>query len=292
MATSVVETVIERLVTIVQDRFERRRLFAKMSRVELVRIKKVAEMIVATGYDPASTVRAFLDHRMPVVGQLRTPWNIKDQWRWFKEEQLQFIAPLFPLTEADDELLASFLVDWQALAASPVWFSHIYTTPITRVVMSSCNGGTSDMWRVLAVIRQYQPAFRQAHHPLFTLRSYLAAQIEKLSPFVDRVKIGNLLTEKAAERYEDWYDHAFYEPELVTKAHKRPSANNPVCTSAIRVEYELQRIRAGSRRGIVAKEDETPLLFYSLPLIYQDVPPAPEGSSSGRILSVPPSARE
>jgi len=152
--------------------------------------------------------------------------------------------------------------------------------------------GTPDFWRVIGLIRHYQPEFMQANQPLFTLRSFLAAQLETLCRFIDRLKIGNLTSEKAHERYADWYNKAFYPAELVNKARKRPSANNPVCTSSIRREYEQQRITSGSRIGVFTFEGERSLPFYNVPLVYSEPVTPVEAKATSTSIVVPPSARE
>ena len=100
---------------------------------------------------------------------------------------------------------------------------------------------------------------------MFTLRGYVAAQIEALAGFVPALQIGNIVSEKAMVRFEEWYLYRFYNLELVKKGLKRPSENNPVSNLEIRIEYEQRR--AGTGIGDFTFEDEIPVPWMTKPAV-------------------------
>jgi hypothetical protein len=286
--------VADQLAQLILRRFDMRDSDRKLTKSELRKVETVAESAVESGHDPISAVKAFTDFMLPVSGRFASPRNLYFEWRNFKDEHLSMISQLFPITDADEDLFTAFKNDWVAVAKDHTHLNPVYHRrwDVRTVKAAKLYRGTPDFWRIIGLIRHYQPEFMQANQPLFTLRSFLAAQLETLCGFVDRMQIGHLTSEKAHERYADWYNKAFYPAELVNKARKRPSANNPVCTSSIRREYEQQRIASGSRIGVFTFEGERSLPFHNVPLIYNE-PVAPvEAKATSTSIVVPPSARE
>jgi len=286
--------VAERISELILKRFEMRDSDRRLTPSEKRKIKTVAGLVIETGHDPMSTVKAFIDYTLPVTGKFKSPRNVYFEWNNFKAENLAAVSQLFPITNADEDLFSAFKSDWEAIGRDHTHLNHVYhrSFDVAPVKVTKLYRGTPDFWRVVGLIRYYKPECRQNHFPLFTMRSFLAAQVETLCQFIDRLKIGNLVSEKAHERYCDWYDRAFYPSELVFKAKKRPSANNPVCTSSIRREFECSRIASGSRAGIVTMEGESELIYHNVPMIFSEPIEQIEVISTGTSIVVPPSARE
>lgn len=279
----------EQLVALITQRKSNSRI----SKADRKKIDVVAAGINECGYDSYSVMRSFIDHTIPETRRSRSPRNLKAEWDRFADDVLPDVVKLFPITIDDTKLFLMFKADWDAIPKDPhrLGFMFINKQVTLPMRVSNIHRGSPDFYRFLELVRHYQPEFMQRHFPLFTLRSFLAAQAEKLGSFVDRLKLGNIVSEKARERYADWYDTFFYSAELVHKAKTRPSANNPVCTSAIRLEYEIQRIDEGSQLGMATRSNEARIPFYNMPLIYTEHRPRWKPETESAIV-VPPSARD
>lgn len=212
----------------------------------------------------------FLDHIMPAGKKFKPLHMVYCDWRDFQAMMLPPLLPLFPLMDCDYVVMDAVLEDWRKLGKNLMYYRDVYENPnkIGHIKFARLYRHSSEYWRVLGVIRKYE---KNPEYPLFTARSLIAAQIECLSGYVDRIYVGTLDSEKAAERYEDWYCRRFYGKELVKKARKRPSDTNPVVNSEIRVDYEQRRITSGSvlgtfvfAGGSVVERVTTPIIFAGL----------------------------
>jgi hypothetical protein len=154
--------------------------------------------------------------------------------------------------------------------------------------MAKAYRGGPEFFRVLSVLRGYQSDAARAEYPLFTLRGFLAAQVESLSGFVGELKIGNCDSEKARSRYDEWYLYRYYELELVKKGLARPSDNNPVTNRDGRLDHERARVARGVLPADHAFPGEAPVQWLNRPALYYEVAPAaPLGPSEAKI-ELPP----
>lgn len=209
-------------------------------------------------------MKAFLNHMLPVGGgRFRQIRNVYFEWRTWSAEVYPTIEHLFPVTTEDEEVLSRFFSDWRKLREDRGFYRTVFRRPsaIGGARMAPAYRHTPDFLRVLAVLRRYQG--ETARYPLFTLRGYVAAQIEALSGFVPTLQIGNFVSEKARTRYDEWYLYRFYNLELVKKGLKRPSDNNPVSNPMVRIEYEHHR--AGTSIGDFTFDGEVPVPWMTRP---------------------------
>lgn len=270
-----------------------RKSTGRISKTDTKKIGEVTKAIQDCGLDSRSTMKAFVDHAIPENRSSRSPRNLKTEWNRFEQEILPEIENLFPVTPADNQLWMMFEVDWNSLPGNPHRLGQFFINrQITRPFkVSKLYLGSPDFYRFLAVVRYYQNCDLQARFPLFTLRSFLAAQAEALGSFVDRLKLGNLTSEKAKERYEDWYEKKYYSYELVHKAKTRPSANNPVCNESIRLEYEMQQVKSGNLRRDLVLGDEAAVPFYNICQLYVDKKLVVRYTDNAEVEVLPPSLR-
>lgn len=248
-------------------RYELRGIARDLKAAERRKIAATAEQIEGFAPDRAVVVmQVFLDHAFPVGPRSFCPvQNLYFRWREWSAEVYPTIEHVFPITAADEDVLGCLFRDWRALRADKGYYHSVYRRPgaVGGARLEPAYRHTADFTRVLTVLRDYQRAEDAAQYPLFTLRAYLAAQIEALAGFVPTLKVGNIVSEKARQRFDEWYLYRFYNLELVKKGLKRPSGNNPVSNPAIRVEYEGQR--AGSGVGDLTFEGETPVPWATRP---------------------------
>ncbi len=279
--------VVTDLEETIADRFEFRNSKRKFTKSDRAKIKFVGELIYESGLDSHSVISAFIDHVMPSSGRFKSLKMLYFSWKTFKEEQLPWLSKLFPLTQSDEDLFRAFKDDWVKLSNDINYYQFVFNSPVVKKkFFAGLYRGTSDFWRVLSIIRRFQdPNDLSSKFPLFTLRSYLACQVEQLD-FLDQICPGNIVTEKAITRYENWYCWRFYPPALVHKASVRPSATNPVNNPAIRIEYENQRLEHGSRLGDFTHIDEIPIDFMTRPIVHRNAPP------TGSMITLPPKMRK
>lgn len=226
-------------------RYDLRGIIKDLTKADLRKVATTAAAIEELDRSRAlSIMRAFMDYTLPVGNKsFRQIRNIYFEWRTWSAEVYPTIQHLLPVTTEDEEVLSFFFKDWKALRVDRQFYRTVYRRPgaIGGAKMAPAYRYTPDFFRVLTVLRHYQQDEQMEKYPLFTLRAYLAAQIEALSGFVTTLQIGNVVSEKAMLRFDEWYLYRFYSLELVKKGLKRPSDNNPVSNPAIRVEYERQR---------------------------------------------------
>lgn len=250
-------------------RYELRGITKSLSKADLRKLATTADQIEKlTPSHTLATMRAFLDHVLPVGGKaFRQVRNIYFEWRTWSAEVYPTIAHLFPITTEDEDALSCFFRDWKALRVDRGYYKDVYRRPsaIGGAKLAPAYRHTPDFFRVLTVLREYQQEGEMSKYPLFTMRGYLAAQIEALSGFVSTLKVGNIVSEKARVRFDEWYLYRFYSLELVKKGLKRPSDNNPVSNPGIRVEYENHT--AGQGRGDFTFEGETPVPWMTRPAL-------------------------
>lgn len=272
-----------------------RRILARDSNRQITasegkKIYAIADEISRMEVAPDSVIRAFIDHVMPMHRKFKSIRNIRYEWNTFTAESLGELVPVMPVQEIDDDRFRLFQDDWRCLADNVMYYGSVYlaSSKVKQLKFEKIHRLSQDFWRLLIVWRKYQDEL-SSKYPLFTVRSFLAAQIETLN-FIDRMKIGNLVSEKAFDRYEDWYCRKFYTKELVEKARKRPSANNPVSTPEARLDYEKQRMATNVFVGDVSMGGES-VPFFNRPRIYdeQTVKAKPEAKTS---ITVPPILRD
>lgn len=266
MALKMDDAVAKAMEREVVHRYELRGIAKDLSAADRRKLATAAAQIeeFAPG-SPVAVMRAFLDHVMPVGGRaFRQIRNIYFEWRTWAAEVYPTIAHLFPVTVEDEDVMSRFFDDWKKLRADRNHYRTVYRRPgaIGGAKLAPAYRHTPDFYRVLALLRCYQTVEEAARYPLFTLRSYLAAQIEALSGFVPTLQVGNIVSEKARLRYDEWYLYRFYSLELVKKGLRRPSDNNPVSNPAIRVEYERGR---SAPVGDFAFDGEVPVPWMTTP---------------------------
>jgi hypothetical protein len=227
-----------------------------------------------------SLVHAFLDHAFPVGGRFRPVRSLYFEWRSFAVEVWPQIAHLFPVTAEDETVLSGFFRDWKELRRDFLYLRDVYFRRDrlggARVAKAYRSGPES--FRVLGLLREAQSDEKRADYPLFTLRGFLAAQVEALSGYVGEMKVGNVVSEKAWGRYDEWYNYRYYGLELAKKGLSRPSANNPVSERSIRESYERDRVARGVLPADHTLEGEEPVAWLSRPALYFEV---------GRAATVP-----
>lgn len=293
MALSADSLVSAHIAEAIVDRFSHRGSDRKLKPAEMKKVDTVAGLIQESGYEPVSISNAFLDHMMPISNSFTSPRNLYFAWRKFVLENLPSVQTVFPISESDEDIFRRFKTDWDELKVDVDYFKSVFTSlvRVPQVKFRPVYRMTPDFWRLLTTLRRFQSTGDlTSRYPLFTLRSFLAAQVERLAGFVDQFPIGTLVSEKAFERYESWYCNRFYPVELVRKARNRPSANNPVCNSEIRMEYENQRLEVGSRLGDFTRSGEVPLDYYTRPTIYCDAPVVRSVTES--LVILPPKMRK
>ncbi len=213
---------------------------------------------------------AFLDHVMSTGGTFCPVRNFYVEWKTFEVETLPLIEGLFPVTSEDEDGLSTILADWKLLSKDLMHYRSVYCSPgrVGSMKFAKWYRNTKEFYRLLSVFRVYQHEEMRGVYPLFTMRGFLAAQVESLAGFLDRLVVGNVVSEKARERYEDWYCRRHYSQELVQKAKSRPSDNNPVCNPGIRMEYEAVRFHKGIRSGDCVFDGEDPIPDVNWPRAY------------------------
>lgn len=265
MALNTTTAVAKALEEEIVRRYELRGIQKKLGAADRRRLKATAEKIQEfSPQSPLAVMRAFVDHAFPVGGKsFKQIRNMYFEWREWSEEIYPTIAHLFPVTDQDEEIMSRFFSDWRGLKDDLNYYRDVYRSPtqIGGAKMAPAHRYSHDFFRLLEVLRHYQACAET--YPLFTMRAYLAAQIEALSGFVPRIQIGNVVSEKARGRFEEWYLYRFYNLEMVKKGLKRPSDNNPVSNPKIRVEYEFKLATQG--RGDFTFEDEIPVPWATLP---------------------------
>jgi len=265
MALKLDNAVAEAMEQEVVRRYELRGIHKKVAAADRRRMAAVADSI--KGFAPKAplgVMRAFMDYAFPVGGKsFKNVRNMFFEWREWSEEVYPTISHLFPITDQDEDAMSRFFSDWRELRKGLAYFKDVYRSPSTigGAKMEPAYRYTRDFFRVLVVLRHYQGIAEE--YPLFSLRAYLAAQIEALSNWVPRIQIGNIVSEKAMGRFDEWYMYRFYNLELVKKGLKRPSDNNPVSNPGVRVEYESKLLDA--RRGDFAFPDEVPVPWATMP---------------------------
>lgn len=265
MALHVSDAIAKAMEEEVTRRYELRGITKVLSATDQRRLTTTSAQIEKLAVNTAPAVmRAFLDHVLPVGGKsFRQIRNIYFEWRTWSAEVYPTIKRLFPITTKDEEVLSRFFSDWRSLRADRGFYRAVYRRPSTigGAKLEPTYRHTPDFFRVLAVLRHYQKD--PTTYPLFTLRGYLAAQIEALSGFVPTLRVGNVVSEKARTRYGEWYLYRFYNLELVKKGLKRPSDNNPVSNPMVRIEYE--HLRAGTNVGDFTFDGEVPVPWMTRP---------------------------
>jgi hypothetical protein len=282
------------IAELIRDRFANRGSNKTLSKSELKKIDVVTELILE--YQPNSlyVANAFIDHVLPVSSTFQSPRNLFFAWKKFKEESINDLVPVFPTTDTDETIFRKLKEDWDQLKVDTGYYQKVFvdSSRVGQPKFKPIYRMTPDFWRVLTMLRRFQnPNDLGSKYPLFTVRSFLAAQLEALSTFVDRFSIGTLVSEKAFDRYEDWYCKKFYPNTLVYKARVRPSANNPINNSEIRMSYEDQRLEAGSRLGDFVFHNEQPIEGYTTPVIYKFVREK-KSFESEQTLILPPKMRK
>ncbi len=242
----------------IMTRFSQRDAVKTLSKVEHTKIQGVVQAIDLTELDFTSVLSAFLDHTFPINGRFAPVAQIYNRWKIFEQERLPFIRHLFPLTGGDEQILSVFLLDFKQ--------------PCSTIKMPKVYRFSPDFYRLLSVLRYYQDEEQQRLYPLFTLRSFLQAQIESLGKFLDQLIVGHLDSEKAHGRYAEYYMKTFYSQEMVNKARLRPSANNPVHNVSIRISYEQARMAQGLLVGDMTHPNEAPVVWANYPKIYEKNP--------------------
>ncbi len=248
-------------------RYELRGITKELSAAERRKVTGVATMIEGLTPDRTMAVmRAFLDYTFPVGSKaFKAVRNLYFEWRQWSVEVYPTIEHLFPVTTEDEDIISCFFADWRALREDRNHYRTVYRRPsmIGGAKLAPAYRHTPDFFRVLAVLRDYQQDPEMAKYPLFTMRAYLAAQVEALSGFVAVLKIGNIVSEKAKLRFDEWYLYRFYNLELVKKGLRRPSDNNPVSNVAVRRDYE--GLLVGKGRGDFTFNGETPVPWMTRP---------------------------
>lgn len=248
-------------------RYEMRGISKEIRAAERRKIETTVGQIKLFAPDRATAVmRAFLDYTFPVGPKsFRPVQNLYFEWRGWSTEVYPTIAHLFPVTAEDEDIISCFFKDWRALRSDKNYYRNVYRRPsvVGGARIEAAYHHTPDFFRVLGVLRAFQQDDSMSRYPLFTLRAYLASQIEALAGYVATLKIGNVVSEKAKDRFDEWYLYRFYNLELVKKGLKRPSDNNPVSNPVVREEYE--HIRADETRGDFTLPDETPVPWMTRP---------------------------
>ena len=268
MALQVSSTIAKALEDEIVRRYELRGITKVVSAADRRKLVSTAVLIEEQVHGRALMVmRAFLDHVMPAFGgkSFRRINSIYFEWKQWSVEVYPSIKALFPVDDRDEEILTRFFEDWRNLKDDRNYYRSVYRRPgaIGGAKLAPAYKRSPDFFRVLAVLRHYQNEVTA--YPLFTLRGYLAAQIEALSGFVPTLQMGNVVSEKAKMRFHEWYLYRFYSLELVKKGLKRPSENNPVSNAMVRIEYE--HLRAGTGVGDFTFEDEEPVSWMTKPAL-------------------------
>ncbi len=252
------------MVEEIRARFRKRDSIKEIDPSEMKKLQSVVGELLQRGTpNPASSTMAFLDHVFPAGSEFIPVRNVYFEWRIFRDETLPALSQILPVTETDETLMEMALTDLAALAKrGTVYYKGFYADPgkIGEMKVGKIYRSSPDFYKLLSVLRFFQRDQRSpVHYPLFTIRSFLVAQVESLAGFLDRLIPGNITSFKAYERYEDWYCRKFYGDEMAKKAKSRPSENNPVCAPGSRVEYERTRMLSGARVGDLLLEGENPV---------------------------------
>jgi hypothetical protein len=255
----------------IQQRFEMRGLSRQLSKAEKRKVETVAGLAgerVPTG--AISLLKAFVDHAWPVgSGRFMSIQKVFWAWEDFVADVWPQIAHLFPVTDEDDKVVSGFFRDWRELRKNLLYYKPVYyrSDRLGGGRLSKAYRNGPEFFRILSVLRKAQRNIDE--FPFFTLRGFAAAQIEMLSTFVVQIGPGHLDTEKAWGRYREWLVYRYY-PGLARKGLSRPSANNPTCNVAIRLDYERDRAARGDLAADHTFDGEEPVAWLSRPKVYFD----------------------
>lgn len=269
----------------IQRRFALRGSQKTLNIKDQARVACLVEDISSANIDYNSAITVFLDHVFPVSDKFIPVSQLYAKWKLFKEEKLPMLAHLFPITKQDKTVMGKLMNDLDDLKKNNRFYDHVFCASQKEVIkMFKLYAGSPDYYRILEVLKYYQTPEKEMEYPLFTLRAYLASQIETLRGYLDRLIVGNIVSEKAKERFDKWYDKRFYSEELLAKARKRGTANNPVVNTDIRVEFENQRRALGVDIGDMTKSGEEPVAVATRPKIYENSLKVPTSKS---VIAVP-----
>jgi len=229
----------------------------KLSDVERRKLETVSKSINQGGLHPQSVARALLDHVMPSGKTFSPVRNLYFEWKAFQIENLPFIESVLPVTEDEERGFNMMLTDWFNLSKDLTWYRDVWKSParVTGIVLTRVYRNSLEFYKL---VEKHRAALSNPAWPLYTFRTYLAAQVESLSGFLQRLVPGNVVSEKADERYEEWYRGKFYSAEMQKKALSRPSENNPVSAASTRAAAERDMTIQGRGEFVFAKELEEP----------------------------------
>lgn len=270
-------TLLQIVVDEVRRRYEMRGAVREITESEIAKLQTVVDeashqVVISGCKSPHALMSMFLDHFMPSGESFSPLKNVYFVWRDFLSSRVPHLVDAW--LHLDDEMemrLGKFLEDWKELTKDVRFYRPFYCEPnrVGAVKVARLYRNSSAYYDLVSLLVNLREQSIEKF-PLFTLRGFLAAQIESLAGFIDRLVLGNITSEKALERYEDWYCRRYYSPELVEKAKKRPSDNNPVSHPGTRWEYERGRMSGGYRGGIHLLEGEVAVLEVTTPMIYTE----------------------